>query len=60
MDVVSLEAKVQAFLTPRLGVPDDVAHMVVYLSSDKSSFVTGQTLFIDGGSLAHQPWVRFD
>jgi NAD(P)-dependent dehydrogenase (short-subunit alcohol dehydrogenase family) len=60
MEAVSLESKVQAFLTPRLGVPDDVAHMVVYLASDRSSFVTGQTLFIDGGSLAHQPWVRFD
>jgi NAD(P)-dependent dehydrogenase (short-subunit alcohol dehydrogenase family) len=54
-----LEPKEQAFLTPRLGVPDDVAHMVVFLASDKSTFVTGQTLFVDGGSLAHQAWVRF-
>jgi NAD(P)-dependent dehydrogenase (short-subunit alcohol dehydrogenase family) len=45
-------------LTPRLGVPDDVAHMVVYLASDKASYITGQTLFVDGGGLAHQPWVR--
>jgi NAD(P)-dependent dehydrogenase (short-subunit alcohol dehydrogenase family) len=48
----------QCPLTPRLGVPDDVAHMVVYLASDKSSYITGQTLFVDGGGLAHQPWVR--
>ena len=45
-------------LTPRLGVPDDVAHMVVYLASDKATYITGQTLFVDGGGLAHQPWVR--
>jgi NAD(P)-dependent dehydrogenase (short-subunit alcohol dehydrogenase family) len=55
-----LEPKEQTFLTPRLGVPEDVAHMVVYLASDKSTFITGQTLFVDGGSLAHQAWVRFD
>jgi NAD(P)-dependent dehydrogenase (short-subunit alcohol dehydrogenase family) len=46
-------------LTPRLGVPDDVAHMVVYLCSDKSTYVTGQTFLVDGGGTAHQPWVGF-
>jgi NAD(P)-dependent dehydrogenase (short-subunit alcohol dehydrogenase family) len=34
--------------------------MVVFLLSHKSSYVTGQTFFVDGGSLAHQPWVRFE
>jgi NAD(P)-dependent dehydrogenase (short-subunit alcohol dehydrogenase family) len=48
-----------AFLTPRVGTPEDVANMVVYLASDRAGFITGQTLFVDGGSLAHQPWVRF-
>jgi NAD(P)-dependent dehydrogenase (short-subunit alcohol dehydrogenase family) len=45
-------------LTPRLGVPDDIAHMVVYLASDKSTYITGQTFLVDGGGTAHQPWVR--
>ncbi|MEU1515200.1 SDR family oxidoreductase [Streptomyces sp. NPDC005811] len=45
-------------LTPRLGEADDVAHLVVYLSSGKASYITGQTFFVDGGSLVHQPWVR--
>lgn len=45
-------------LTPRLGEPDDVAHLVVYLASDKASYITGQTFFVDGGGLKHQPWVR--
>ena len=40
-------------LTPlrRLAVPDDIAKAVVFLASDMASFITGQTLVIDGGSL---------
>lgn len=42
-------------LTPYLGVPDDVAHAVVYLASDASRFITGQLMMVDGGTLAHLP-----
>jgi NAD(P)-dependent dehydrogenase (short-subunit alcohol dehydrogenase family) len=47
-------------LTPRLGRPEDVANMVIFLASDRSEYMTGQTYFVDGGSLAHQPWVKFE
>jgi len=40
-------------LTPRLGRPQDVANLVLYLASDESSFVTGQILRVDGGALSH-------
>ena len=33
----------------RMGTPEEVAAAVVWLSSDEASFVTGQTLAIDGG-----------
>ncbi|RKN12542.1 SDR family oxidoreductase [Streptomyces radicis] len=33
----------------RLGVPGDVAGAVAFLSSDASSWITGQTLVVDGG-----------
>jgi NAD(P)-dependent dehydrogenase (short-subunit alcohol dehydrogenase family) len=35
-----------------MGKPDDLKGMAVYLASDASSFVTGQTFIIDGGQLA--------
>jgi NAD(P)-dependent dehydrogenase (short-subunit alcohol dehydrogenase family) len=38
--------------TRRLGTPEDVADAAVFLASSKSSWITGQTLVIDGGALA--------
>ena len=45
-------------LTPleRIGNVEDVAHAVVYLASDGASFITGQTLYVDGGLWAQGPW----
>ncbi len=36
----------------RLGRPEDIASLAVYLASDESSFMTGSTLVIDGGLTA--------
>jgi glucose 1-dehydrogenase len=35
----------------RLGQPRDVAEAVAFLASDKSDYITGTTLFVDGGLL---------
>jgi len=36
----------------RWGMPEDLAGIIIYLSSDASSYVTGQDIYIDGGWLA--------
>jgi NAD(P)-dependent dehydrogenase (short-subunit alcohol dehydrogenase family) len=36
----------------RLGTPEDIANLVVFLASDESTFITGAEMVIDGGSSA--------
>ena len=36
----------------RAGVPDEIAQAIVFLTSDKASFVTGQIMSVDGGKSA--------
>lgn len=33
----------------RMGTPDDIAHVVVFLSSPAAAYITGQVLCVDGG-----------
>ena len=39
----------------RVGQPDEVAQVVVWLCSDRASYITGATIPIDGGKLAGVP-----
>jgi glucose 1-dehydrogenase len=33
----------------RIGVPDDIGKLAVFLASDDSDYITGASVFIDGG-----------
>jgi NAD(P)-dependent dehydrogenase (short-subunit alcohol dehydrogenase family) len=47
-----------AHLTPlgRIGYPKDVAQAVAFFFTPASEFVTGQTLYVDGGLFTRPPW----
>ena len=37
----------------RMGQPEDIAGAVTFLASDKASYITGQTIIVDGGFLIY-------
>ncbi|MEL0110320.1 MAG: glucose 1-dehydrogenase [Rickettsiales bacterium] len=41
---------------PRVGRPDDIANMALYLASDRGSFITGQAIVVDGGAATGVFW----
>jgi NAD(P)-dependent dehydrogenase (short-subunit alcohol dehydrogenase family) len=49
-----------ASLTPlgRVGQPLDVARAVAFFAGEAGDFVTGQTLWVDGGAFTHPNWPR--
>jgi NAD(P)-dependent dehydrogenase (short-subunit alcohol dehydrogenase family) len=55
-------AKSWASLTPlrRIGASEDVASAVEFLLSDTASFISGQTLGVDGGLFAQPRWPDSD
>ena len=46
-----LEAAVKLAPIARLGLPQEIANAAVFLASDVSSYITGQTLSVDGGRI---------
>jgi glucose 1-dehydrogenase len=48
-DPAKLAALLENIPLKRLGKPEDVASMAVFLASDESNYATGTTFFLDGG-----------
>jgi NAD(P)-dependent dehydrogenase (short-subunit alcohol dehydrogenase family) len=38
----------------RMGKPEEVAEVALFLASDASSYVTGSTYYVDGGMVRYQ------
>ncbi len=51
-----------AKITPlrRIGMPEDVAGLVVFLASREASFITGQTIWVDGAAFTQPRWPHED
>ena len=45
------ERKYSHFLLGRIGMPEDVGNMVLFLSSDASSYISGSSIRMDGASI---------
>lgn len=52
-EVLDIFAKYNAL--PYHGEPDDIGHTVVFLASDESKFITGQTIQVEGGHYIANP-----
>jgi NAD(P)-dependent dehydrogenase (short-subunit alcohol dehydrogenase family) len=51
------EGFMEVLNSPRLGMPDDIASMAVFLASDESRFVNGALYRVDGGMSCTVPFI---
>jgi NAD(P)-dependent dehydrogenase (short-subunit alcohol dehydrogenase family) len=44
----------------RYGQPEDIANAMLFLASDKASFMTGENVCVDGGLMAKGAWAEIE
>lgn len=49
LDKDVLQKLIEAQPTRQMGKPGDVANVVAFLASERTGFITGQTIYVDGG-----------
>lgn len=52
-DPVKTQALLAEIPLGRIGMPDDVANVVAWLASDQAAYVTGTTIYVDGGLMQY-------
>ena len=53
LDETAKKNVIETIPLKRLGRPEDVAELVLFLASEEASYITGQTISIDGGLLMY-------
>ncbi|HWN58992.1 MAG TPA: SDR family oxidoreductase, partial [Methylomirabilota bacterium] len=48
-DPETVKKMLKVYQIKRIGEPEDAANMILFLSSDASSWITGQTIPVNGG-----------
>jgi 3-oxoacyl-[acyl-carrier protein] reductase len=59
-DEEELKAMAQCIPQGHLGVPEDIAYTMLFLASEEASYITGQTIVVDGGSTLPESQVVMD
>ena len=54
----ALDSLLQLIPYGRIGVPEDIGKVAVWLASDDSDYVNGQTLYVDGGMTLYPAFAR--
>ena len=44
----------------RFGTPEEMGEFLIFMASDKASYMTGQIVNVDGGYLIHSPPIKLD
>lgn len=54
--------KIWADVTPlgRVGLPRDVGQAVAFLASEEASYISGQTIFVDGAAFTRPNWASYE
>jgi 3-oxoacyl-[acyl-carrier protein] reductase len=55
-----IKAMSQCIPKGHMGTPEDVAYAMLFLASDEASYITGQTIVVDGGSTLPESQVVMD
>jgi NAD(P)-dependent dehydrogenase (short-subunit alcohol dehydrogenase family) len=56
----TLEQAGKGYPINRIGEPEEVANVVYFLASNKASFITGESITVDGGIMALGGWAAAD
>ena len=54
-DMAKLSAIEETIPVGRVGAPEEIAAVIAFLASDEASYITGQTIFADGGLMIARP-----